>query len=391
LTASSIPTTWTGTFSGSISSLTVSHNAYGHLQAASITGAASIKGNYGDGVGGDTILNLTQPLNGAKSALGSLSVTGAMNTVAVTSLANLGAITATGTVAGTTIDSTGFLGAIKALSWTGGSITAAGTTGITTTGGNLSTGVTLSGVGVAATAKTLGLVKSAGAIDGTWSVTGATGALTAVSIPSTWKGTFSGNVLSLSVSQNAYGQLEAGSIGTMTVKGNYGDGVNGDTTLKLTQPLGTKAALGTLAVTGWMNGVNIASLDSLGAITAGGMKGGSNVYAGVLNVDDALTPMDSLGSADMTHAGIASVTVKGITGIVDSYVNTDLAAWNMGTLKLGMIQVANAGTKFGVAADTIKSYTAQIGAKPYTWTPTAGAWPNDTSADNGDYECKQMV
>jgi cyclophilin family peptidyl-prolyl cis-trans isomerase len=390
LTASSIPATWDGAFSGSIASLAVSHNAYGHLQAAGITGIASIKGNYGDGVGGDTTLNLTQPLNGPKSALGSMTVGGTMNDVTVTSLANLGAITATGAVAGTTINSTGYLGAIKALSWTGGSITATGTAGITATGGDVNTDVTLSGAGVLATAKTLGLVKSAGAIDGTWSVTGATGAMTAVSIPTTWNGTFSGNILSMIVSQNAYGQLKAGSITTMTVKGNYGDGVGGDTTLKLTQPLDSKTALGTLNVTGWMSDVDVTSLDSLGAITAGGMTG-SNVYAGVLNVDDTLTPMETLDHTVMSHAGIASVTIKGITGAAASYVNTDLAAWNMGTLKLNQLQAANAGTAFGVAADTIKSYTAQIGAKPYTWTPTAGVWPSDTSAPNGDYECLYVV
>jgi len=241
-----------------------------------------------------------------------------------------------------------------------------------------------------ATAKTLGLVNSAGAFNGTWAVTGATGAMTAVSIPTTWNGTFSGNILSLSVSHNAYGQLKAGSVTTMTVKGNYGDGVGGDTTLKLTQPLDSKTALGTLNVTGWMSDVDVTSLDSLGAITAGGMTG-SNVYAGVLNVDDTLTPMETLDHTVMSHAGIASVTIKGITGAAASYVNTDLAAWNMGTLKLNQLQAANAGTAFGVAADTIKSYTAQIGAKPYTWTPTAGVWPSDTSAPNGDYECLYVV
>ena len=85
------------------------------------------------------------------------------------------------------------------------------------------------------------------------------------------------------------------------------------------------------------------------------------------------------------------MTVKGITGAADSFIDTDLAAWNMGTLKLSTLAVNNTDTPFGVAAHTIKSYTAQIGAAPYTWTPLKGAWPDDTSASNGDYEVCYVV
>jgi hypothetical protein len=215
--------------------------------------------------------------------------------------------------------------------------------------------------------------------------------LTASSIPATFSGTFSGNILSLTVSHNAYGQLRAGSITTMSVTGNYGDGVGGDTTLKLTQAFGgAKAALGALSVGGWMNDVNIVSTDSLGAITAGGMIG-SNIYAGALSVDEVLPPILAINDTMVTPASIASVTVRGITGAAASFVNTNLVSWNIGTLKLNKIQVGNGGTPFGVAANSIKSYSAQIGAKLYTWMPTVSAWPDDTSASNGDYEVFKAI
>jgi hypothetical protein len=349
------------------------------LPTAKTLGAATIKGTLGTGSTWNITGNVGTITSGSATGL-QLSNTGTAGTL------NLGG------VSGTSLNVGGLLAGVTAKSWTGGSIKAAAITNLSVTAGNLDADMTLSGAGVAATGKTLGSMKSTGTIDGTWSVTGSTGALTAASIPSTWNGTFSGNVASLNVSHDASGKLKAGSITTMSVTGQYGDGVSGDTTLKLTQPLGgAKAALGTLSVGHWMDHVNVTSLDSLGAITAGGMTD-SNVYAGVLNVDDALAQINSLNSAVLSPAGIASVTVKGITGSPANYVNTNLAAWNMGTLKLSTIKVANTpnGT-FGVAANTIKSYTAQIGPKPYTWTSKVSAWPSDTSADNGDYDVFKVV
>ena len=349
------------------------------LPTAKTLGTTTIKGNSGV-----STWNITGNVGAitAGSATGlQLVSTGAAGTL------NLGV------VSGTSLNVGGVLAGVTAKSWSGGSISAASLTNLSVTAGDLNAAIALSGAGVSATGKTLGSVKSAGAIDGIWSVTGATGTIAAVSIPSTWNGTFGGNIASLSVSHDASGKLKAGSITTMSIMGKYGDGISGDTSLKLTQPLGgVKAALGSLSVGRWMDNVNVTSLDSLGAITAGGMTG-SNVYAGVLNVDDALAPIASLNSAVLSPVSIASVTIKGITGAPASFVNTNLAGWNIGTLKLNMIQVANTpnGT-FGVAANTIKSYTEQIGTKPYTWTPTVTkVWPSDTSADNGDYKVLKVV
>ena len=68
----------------------------------------------------------------------------------------------------------------------------------------------------------------------------------------------------------------------------------------------------------------------------------------------------------MAHApsNLGKVTVKGLKGLpagTPTFLNSILAAWSMGAVKLNVVETDNGGVDFGLAADFIKSV---VGQKP---------------------------
>ena len=103
-------------------------------------------------------------------------------------------------------------------------------------------------------------------------------------------------------------------------------------------------------------GANV-SITNLSAGTAGG----SEIFVGI---QPTLTTIPAATTDFSTQTGLLqSITVRG------AFSNTQIAAWNIGNVRLNNVQTANSGTPFGVAADTIKSLRAVLReASPSFWT-----------------------
>jgi len=259
---------------------------------------------------------------------------------------------------------------LSVLRWVGGGL-AAPWLGSLAAAGDFGADLTLSGVGVAAKAKTLGAATVKGAVThGTWDVAGATGAITirgAVGgAGATWVLTSATTVASLTlgdvadavvtVSGNA-GAVKAirwqdgsltgaavtsitttGVAATKTVTGISGD-FGADVTLSYT---GTKSALASLTVAGWLTGATISSAGAVGTVSLGGIR------------DSTLSAGDLAGA----YSKITGVTVKGIkTAPTASFVNSKISAWTLGTVSVKGVQTVNGQAGFGIQGHTITSYT----------------------------------
>ncbi|MGB7580836.1 MAG: hypothetical protein WBL85_00110 [Sedimentisphaerales bacterium] len=125
-------------------------------------------------------------------------------------------------------------------------------------------------------------------------------------------------------------------------------------TLALDQAPNAKVlALGTLTVKSYITDSQIISDGNIGTINAGAMIN-SVCFAGI---KDGVTGLPD-PNADINYAppaSIKSITVKGIKGEPNSFINSDIAAASILSATLNYPQSDNNGVPFGVSAGSIKS------------------------------------
>ena len=253
----------------------------------------------------------------------------------------------------TDINSAGRIGSIRFNAWTSDAagadpdVIAAPAIGSLQSGGDFAGTLSLNGAGAAGDA--LGSARINGAATGTWTVTGSTGSVSIGSTAAGWVGTFGGSLRSLLVGGDLAGSLSAVSIVAARVGSMTGANVT------LTQPTAAGAvALGSFSARGAVSNSNIrAAAANIGSVVAGSISN-STIYAGV-------NPGEGAGLPDapadfIAPATIRSVVVRNRTG--PSFVGSDIAAQTLGSMNLGVIQTANGGVPFGLAAETTASVTA---------------------------------
>jgi hypothetical protein len=136
--------------------------------------------------------------------------------------------------------------------------------------------------------------------------------------------------------------ISASSIGSLVVRGTFNEDVSADTIGKIT--------VGTLSSSAIRANL---SIDNLTAATATA----SEIFAGI---QPSLTTLPAGPNDFSSQTGLLkAITVRG------AFSNTQIAAWNIGNVRLNSVQTANNGTAFGIAADTLKSLRAvPAGGKP---------------------------
>jgi hypothetical protein len=123
-------------------------------------------------------------------------------------------------------------------------------------------------------------------------------------------------------------------------------------TLSLEEPFNpVLPALGTLAVRGTIANSRISAAGSIGSVRAAGLID-SGIYAGTTGAE----PFPSTAASYASDAAIRSVALKSATDA--AFQNAVVAARRLGRINLGVVNTADNGTPFGVAADTIATLTA---------------------------------
>jgi hypothetical protein len=193
----------------------------------------------------------------------------------------------------------------------------------------------------------LGTARVNGAVDGAWTVGDARSVTVGGTAP-TWVGNFSGPVRSFRATEALSGTLNAAAINQLRAGNLAGANVT------LTQAPGTGVALGRLTA-GSIADSNIRSTADIGTITANTITN-STIYAGVNVPAGSLLPTSATDFvAPSTIRGV-NVRSRTAAGFVDSAV----AASNLGRMNLGAINTINAGVPFGISGQTIASVTAAI-------------------------------
>jgi hypothetical protein len=209
-----------------------------------------------------------------------------------------------------------------------------------------------------------------------------------------------GTVSSVGVDGDLGGSLTAASLGSVSVKGDM-DGA--EITLSQAPDL-TLKALGKVTVKGWMKDSSILSAGNIGNVTAGGMQN-SSIFAGVY--EDALVDENEDGVWDLLdpdadlrldyadRATIGSLKVSGIREPdeyeafqwVDSFINSNVAAADIGSLSLFRPATDNEGVPFGAAADQIKKYSVKFGDGT-AWTGKNLAEPDPDTLTKDDFQIR---
>jgi cyclophilin family peptidyl-prolyl cis-trans isomerase len=299
--------------SGTYPNVTITTNALGDGKveiSEGITSDSAVKGVVGKGVilGGTTTLN---------NGIGRLQVARTQDATIDINRGSaarlLDAMVTIGTAEDTAIDSQQPLRLLKVDSWTNADATADTITttrinGIRSTG-DFNANLSLSGNGQAVGAPVLGNARIGGVLGATtWDVTGRT----------------------LSVM--------AGSINGWTAN------------------LGT---LNKLTSQGAITGATVRTTGDIGAVTAGSIVN-STIFAGVTG-DPLVLP--TTAGAFPTPSTIRGVTIRNRT-TDPAFAGSTIAASAIGRAVLGVVNVSNAGTPFGLAAQSIGSLSATAGATP---------------------------
>ncbi len=239
--------------------------------------------------------------------------------------------------------------ALKVTSWTNTDslvdLVSAAALGKLTVSGDFAAGLDLAG---AQAAQHLGSAKVGGqASSGKWRVVGDAGKISIGSVAAGWTGLVTGTLAGLTVSNDFAGDVTAAAITSMKVGGSM-TGSN----VTLTQALsGTTKSVGKMTIGGAASNVHIRSTDNLGTISVGSLSD-STIYAGV-NTEGGALP--SAAGDFSNSANIAALTVKGKGSA--SFIDSDVAAFSLGKLSLGVVRLANAGVPFGIAGNIIASLT----------------------------------
>lgn len=193
--------------------------------------------------------------------------------------------------------------------------------------------------------------------------------------------TASSDVKSIAAAQWESGKVDADDVGKITIKGSMDADITTDglTSVNVTGDCsGTWNALwigkaqvggdlqnttwnldllGKLTVKGWMSSANILADLAVVMVTVGGMQN-SSIFAGVHTLD---MPIDSNGFDTTDLGAIGTVLVKGLKDAskqwLDSFINSDIAAWTISKITLANMHQDDLGNYFGVTAHEIATYT----------------------------------
>ena len=127
-----------------------------------------------------------------------------------------------------------------------------------------------------------------------------------------------------------------------------------ETNLTLNQQPDAKiSALGKLTVKGWIDSSQILSTGNIGTVTAGAMTN-SNCFAGVSEgISGFPDPSVDINYTD--PATIKKITVKGIKGDPNCFINSNIAASQILSAYLSYPENDNNGIPFGLSAGFIKA------------------------------------
>jgi hypothetical protein len=199
------------------------------------------------------------------------------------------------------------------------------------------------------TGSTLASARIKGAATGTWSVQGSVGNVSLGSTSAAWLGSFGGPIGAVAVAGDLAGTLNAASVRSLRAGSLTGANIT------LVQPSAAGAvALGSLNAKGAISNTNIRAAGAdIGAVSALSIAN-STLYAGVNPAEGAALP--DAATDFVAPATIRTETVRNRAAA--SFVNSDIAARTLGRMNLGVINTANGGVPFGIAAETIASVSA---------------------------------
>jgi hypothetical protein len=139
--------------------------------------------------------------------------------------------------------------------------------------------------------------------------------------------------------------VTTGSMKSINIRGSLAN-----STINLTTPLNNGTNLNSLIVGGAISGTTINSGNSLGTINAGRMEN-SAIYAGLVANPSAALP--TLSADFRNTSQIKTIILH--RGASASFVNSDIAAYFIGSANLAGVDQANGGTPFGLASHQITS------------------------------------
>lgn len=221
--------------------------------------------------------------------------------------------------------------------------------------GNFAGQLILSNTGLALNSATFGALLAGNP----WSVAGSIKSLKTGSIGPGFAADVHGNIANLSVAASDAGDITAGSITNMQVKGKLSAAA-----LNLTNATGID--LKTLSA-GAIDASQIFSAASIDTVRAAVLSD-SEIYAGV---SPATTGLPTTASAFSSAASIDSVTITGSRNQT-AVTASDIAAANLDKINFGTVETNNSGAPFGLAADHLASFSRIISKRRITWKASQG-------------------
>ena len=288
-----------------------------------------------------------------------------------------------GSINGATVIAPGGINTVRAIEWLGGSLDAAWLKSLSTTGrkststnGDFTADLTLNKSDAQTTKPVLGGLTAAGALDGTWDITGSAGAIKAGHTEDTWSADFqgTGNVASLTTKGDLSGNWISNTLKTISVAGSVRD-----MKLTLSRAVDINAprmlTLGSLTVKGWIANSSIASSGSIGTVSALAMENAS-VFAGVTDTYDAqsdgVLDLPAPGTDTIvTQASIGKLTIKGskVNKVYEtSFINSNIAAGSLGAISLAYADFSDQSEIYGLASAThVDKLMYHDASGAYTW------------------------
>jgi len=177
-----------------------------------------------------------------------------------------------------------------------------------------------------------------------WDIARDVGSIVSGSVAPGWSAVFLGHINRLVVKRDASGDITAKSIATFVVGGRFSNAKLTLTGTINTQPFN----LGRLRVRDVIDHVELRSTGHINSITARGLNH-SLIFAGV---QSAVATLPSSANDFPIQARLNSLRLKPIKDST-AMVDTHIAAWTIGNVRLGRVRTNNLGIRFGVAANTI--------------------------------------
>jgi len=249
-------------------------------------------------------------------------------------------------------------------------------------GGDINANLSVSGAGQAVGRPVLGNVLVLGGLNsGTWNVAGKTSRIGVGGVASTWVGTF-GDVANFTARGGLSGSLTADSINALNAESMT------NAVIRLNRPFAPGArstALNRLNVRGAVTNADIRANSNIGTVSAASMTG-STIFAGVnAGGGGGGRNLPTAATAFVSAASIRNVTIRN-RGTTPAFIDTNIAASDLGRMNLGAVQVSNSGRAFGLAAQTVRSVSA-LGANATPIRGTQLTEPTE-SIDATDFEVR---